>query len=67
LRKGEKLYEELLIDESDTKTKYDSIMVAKATFYDINKLEQDIRQLLISDDKISELKKIVPEYTPKKA
>ena len=31
LRPGEKLYEELLIDDSDTKTDYESITVAKPT------------------------------------
>jgi len=42
LRKGEKLYEELLIDEGDKKTMYDSIMVSKSTEYDIDKLNREI-------------------------
>jgi UDP-N-acetyl-D-glucosamine 4,6-dehydratase len=62
LRKGEKLYEELLINEADAKTKYDSIMIAKPTFYDINKLQKQIEELLRSEDKIAILKKIVPEF-----
>src|SRR5690606_10118410 len=33
LRPGEKLYEELLINESDKKTQYESIMVANPTQY----------------------------------
>ena len=65
LRPGEKLYEELLIDDSDTKTDYESITVAKPTFYDIDKLNEDIRSLLDSDDKISKLKEIVPEFDHK--
>ncbi len=62
LRKGEKLYEELLLDDSDKKTKYEFIMVAKPTFYDISKLSEDIEELLKSDNKIKILKKIVPEF-----
>ncbi len=65
LRPGEKLYEELLIDESDTKTDYDSITVAKRTYYDIAKLNKDIEELLILDNKLEQLKKIVPEFNHK--
>ena len=35
LRKGEKLYEELLFNDTDRKTKYDSITVAKKRRYNI--------------------------------
>lgn len=62
LRPGEKLYEELLINDSDKKTDYDSIMVAKPTKYDINKLNNDIQELLVCEDKIKKLKEIVPEF-----
>ncbi|NPA73631.1 MAG: polysaccharide biosynthesis protein [Epsilonproteobacteria bacterium] len=62
LRKGEKLYEELLIDEADAKTKYDSILISKPTEYDINLLKEQIEKLLKSEDKISILKDIVPEF-----
>ena len=62
LRPGEKLYEELLIDESDKKTIYDSIFVAKPTFYDIEKLKKDIQELLQTENKIEKLKEIVPEF-----
>ncbi|MEA3456333.1 MAG: nucleoside-diphosphate sugar epimerase/dehydratase, partial [Campylobacterota bacterium] len=62
LRPGEKLYEELLVDESDKHTRYDSITVAAPTQYDIDKLKLDIKELLRSDDKISKLKEIVPEF-----
>jgi FlaA1/EpsC-like NDP-sugar epimerase len=65
LRKGEKLYEELLIDESDKKTMYDSIMVSKSTFYDIDKLNIDIEELLITEDKVNKLKDILPEFQHK--
>ncbi|PHS56051.1 MAG: dTDP-glucose 4,6-dehydratase [Sulfurimonas sp.] len=65
LRPGEKLYEELLHDENDTKTKYDSITVAKSTFYDIKKLNLDIQDLLVCEDKLAKLKKIVPEFSHK--
>jgi len=66
LRPGEKLYEELLIDESDANTQYDSITVAKPTHYDIKKLENDIEELLVAEDKIAKLQSIVPEFTHNK-
>ncbi len=62
LRKGEKLYEELLINEADAKTKYDSIMIAKPTKYDLELLKRQIEELLKTDDKISVLRQIVPEF-----
>ena len=63
LRKGEKLYEELLIDESDKKTMYNSIMVSKSTFYDIAQLNRDIEELLITQNKLEKLKDILPEFS----
>jgi len=66
LRPGEKLYEELLINESDTKTEYESITVAKPTLYDIKQLNQDIKELLLTKDKLKKLKEIVPEFIHKK-
>ncbi|MCF6172614.1 MAG: polysaccharide biosynthesis protein, partial [Campylobacteraceae bacterium] len=65
LRAGEKLYEELLINDSDKETKYKSIMVAKKTKYDIEKLNRDIEELLNCVDKIAKIKQIVPEFTHK--
>lgn len=62
LRPGEKLYEELLIDESDIKTDYKDIFIGKRTFYDIEKLNSDIYLLVKETDKINRLKKIVPEF-----
>ena len=65
LRPGEKLYEELLINDSDMKTQYESITVASPTKYDIEKLNKDIEELLICEDKIAKLKEIVPEFDHK--
>ena len=65
LRPGEKLYEELLIDDSDAETEYESITVAKATKYDIQKLNRDIEILISTDDKLKKLKDIVPEFNHK--
>jgi UDP-N-acetyl-D-glucosamine 4,6-dehydratase len=69
LRSGEKLYEELLINEAEKKTKYESIYIAGKTDFDINELNHLINQLRNSFSKeeiVSFLKKIVPEFTPPK-
>jgi UDP-N-acetyl-D-glucosamine 4,6-dehydratase len=66
LRAGEKLYEELLIDEAESETEYDSIMVGKSVHYDIEKLNRDISELLKTDKKLEKLKEIVPEFTHNK-
>ena len=62
LRPGEKLYEELLFDEAEAHTQYESITVGKTTIYDIGTLNKDIDTLIHSEDQLSELKKIVPEF-----
>jgi UDP-N-acetyl-D-glucosamine 4,6-dehydratase len=63
LRKGEKLYEELLIDESEKKTGYDSIFIGAKTEYQIDQLNQDIEALLVTKEKIAKLREIVPEFS----
>ena len=63
IRSGEKLYEELLIDENDKNTEYDSITVAPPTRYDIKTLNEDIDTLLNTNDPLSQLKIIVPEFS----
>ena len=62
LRPGEKLYEELLIDENEQETQYSSIFIAQPTTYDIVQLKRDIDNLIHGDDKLELLKKIVPEF-----
>ena len=66
LRPGEKLYEELLLDESEGTTPYESITVGKSTHYDIDKLNSDIQTLLELENnkeaQLEQLKKIVPEF-----
>ncbi len=62
LRPGEKLYEELLIDESDAKTEYESITVAAPSPYNIDKLNLDMDELFTCKDKLGKLKEIVPEF-----
>jgi FlaA1/EpsC-like NDP-sugar epimerase len=62
LRPGEKLYEELLINDSDAHTAYDSITVAAKSVYDMGQLRQDIEVLVGSDNIIEDLQKIVPEF-----
>ena len=65
LRPGEKLYEELLINDSEKNTMYESIFIGKATFYPIEQLNKDIEELLKTEDKIKKLKEIVPEFNHK--
>jgi FlaA1/EpsC-like NDP-sugar epimerase len=65
LRAGEKLYEELLIDDSEANTEYQSITVAGKTQYDIEKLNSDIEELVKTKDKLAKLKEIVPEFDHK--
>jgi UDP-N-acetyl-D-glucosamine 4,6-dehydratase len=62
LRPAEKLYEELLIDESDKQTKYRSIFSTTQTTYDINKLQKDIKELVEGKNIIEDLQKIIPEF-----
>ena len=66
LRPGEKLYEELLLDEKEEKTKYRSIYITKSTPYPIGQLTRDIEELLKHEDKVSILRRIVPEYKPQR-
>ncbi|WP_298690898.1 nucleoside-diphosphate sugar epimerase/dehydratase [uncultured Sulfuricurvum sp.] len=63
LRPGEKLYEELLIDESEQKTTYESIMIARPSHYDILSLNREIDALTTSSDPRTLLRHIVPEFT----
>lgn len=65
LRPGEKLYEELLIDEREQKTRYSSILIAGRTDYPIAQLDDDITTLLTAPDKIDALQRIVPEFEHK--
>ncbi|WP_292660611.1 nucleoside-diphosphate sugar epimerase/dehydratase [Nitratifractor sp.] len=64
LRPGEKLYEELLIDEAECRTRYRSICVAGRHDYPIERLRRDIEALLEARQKREILRRIVPEYTP---
>ena len=66
LRAGEKLYEELLLDQSEQKTQYRSIFIARPTLYDIKQLNTDINALLKATNKVKALQKIVPEFTREK-
>jgi len=64
LRPGEKLYEELLIDESEQKTAFESIMIARSSHYPIETLKEDIEKLIGNTNAIEALQKIVPEFQP---
>lgn len=65
LRPGEKLYEELLINENDKQTKFESIFVTNPQKYDLNLLNLQINELLNLDEKDMESKlcEIVPEFS----
>ena len=63
LRKGEKLYEELLIDEADLKTEYSSIMVIHDVPFHYQTLLAKIERLEQRDDNLIEmLREIVSEF-----
>jgi UDP-N-acetyl-D-glucosamine 4,6-dehydratase len=66
LRPGEKLYEELMLDASEQKTRYESIFVSRPTPYDIQRLKKDIDELFAAENKIAALQKIVPEFERRK-
>jgi UDP-N-acetyl-D-glucosamine 4,6-dehydratase len=61
LRAGEKLYEELLIDDADLKTEYDSIMVSQNPPVDYAILLSQIERLKDKNE-LEVLKEIVPEF-----
>ena len=65
LRPGEKLYEELLIDENDKSTKYQSIFVTHSAKYDLQELNSQIEELSECEDAqvADKLKQIVPEFS----
>lgn len=68
LRPGEKLYEELLIDETEKKTQYENITIGKMTIIEWKQLISQINRLLQSsqdEDRIKlllEIKTLVPEF-----
>ncbi len=61
LRAGEKLYEELLIDDADLKTEYDSIMVTKNEVMPYEKLLKKLEDFK-EGRYLETLKEIVPEF-----
>ena len=64
LRAGEKLYEELLIDDADLKTEYDSILVSKNLPVDYELLLSKLEDLK-TRNRLEVLKEIVPEFNHK--
>ncbi|CAA6820002.1 MAG: UDP-N-acetylglucosamine 4,6-dehydratase (EC [uncultured Sulfurovum sp.] len=61
LRAGEKLYEELLINQADLKTEYDSILVSQDKVVDYDILSKQIDALKYGNE-LEMLKLIVPEF-----
>lgn len=62
MRAGEKISEELLINESEQKTQYESIMVTHKTAYEIDKLVKDMDELFTCKDQLAKLREMVPEF-----
>lgn len=65
LRPGEKLIEELLLDDAVEKTKYPSIFIAHASQYDYDILKAQIEKLLSNKNHLEMLKDIIPEFNHK--
>ena len=70
LRPGEKLHEELLINEAEKVTRYESITIAGVTTVNWEEFEDDLDKLIRFAGEgdvggaIRMLKKLVPEYNP---
>jgi FlaA1/EpsC-like NDP-sugar epimerase len=70
LRPGEKLYEELLINGAEKKTRYEGITIAGITIVNWEEFESDINELIYFayvgnvNAAIQKLKKLVPEFKP---
>ncbi len=68
LRPGEKLYEELLLDETEKETQYENITIGRATYVDWDQFLKKVETLLKgaeSHDRmgtLNALKDIVPEF-----
>lgn len=63
LRKGEKLYEELLFNENDKKTEYDSITIANKRKFDIDLLNRKIKKMINKkNNSIEVIKEILPDF-----
>ncbi len=73
LKPGEKLSEELLIDDKVKDTKYESITIADVTKVNWEEFESNMNKLIHCasehdvDAAIKILKKLVPEYNPQNA
>ncbi len=66
LREGEKLYEELLIDENDKQTRYSSIFIAGPKVASYESIRSGIEALLKAEDKVAALKILIPEFEHKR-
>ncbi|MCQ9208913.1 MAG: polysaccharide biosynthesis protein, partial [Omnitrophica bacterium] len=69
LRPGEKLYEELLIDDSEKKTQYENITIGQARYLDWDSLNKNLDDLLHAikrrdhHDLLLRVKLLVPEFS----
>ena len=70
LRPGEKLYEEILMEEEGlTETKYDKIHIAKPSNVDIKMIVQKLNKLrklveTSNNEKTEEIKQVIKEVVP---
>lgn len=68
LRPGEKLYEELLIDETEKKTQFESITIGKTSFIDWMDLNMQIEKILETaqgenyNSLLLSIKDLIPEF-----
>ena len=66
LRKGEKLYEELMLTDEDIKTHHDKIYITECGFRDMDDIKSKIREMQTASNDINKIKEfirdLVPEY-----
>ncbi len=64
LRKGEKLYEELVLTDEDIKTHHDKIYITKCVFRELDEIKSKIREMQTAANDINRIKEVIRELVP---